>query len=339
MGIFAQGSRSSQMSVAPDIAVPSGQTWTEEDLAAFCRERIEVGSKSFAGAARLFTPEVRTSAYMLYAWCRHCDDEIDGQDLGHNTQLAANQPSAVTLDGLRDRTIAAVQGRASEPMFLALQTVVQKHAIPQRLPLDLIEGMAMDVRGHSYDTLDDTLLYSYHVAGCVGVMMAMIMGARDPETLDRACDLGIAFQLTNIARDVATDASVGRVYLPADWLAKAGVPLASVGAPEHREAVHDVTLQLLAEADRYYLSAYHGLNRLPVRSALAIAAARRVYSDIGNVVREQGAADTKRAHVKGARKRWDLAKASFDTLSAHSIGRLMAAPPRSQLWTMPAHLR
>jgi len=307
----------------------------QADLIAFSRDRIERGSKSFASAAALFSPDVRASAYMLYAWCRHCDDEIDGQDLGHNTAAAPGAATRQTLARLRTQTTQAVEGRATEPIFLALQTVVAKHEIPARFPLDLIEGMAMDVRRETYATLEDTLTYSYHVAGCVGVMMAMIMGTRDQATLDRACDLGLAFQLTNIARDVAADASIGRVYLPADWLAEAGVPEGKVAASEHRAAVHAVTLRLLDEADRYYASAYYGLSHLPVRSALAIASARRIYADIGNVIREAGPnGKVSRAKVSSARKKWNVVKASGDTLTAKSSALVLRCPARSGLWTM-----
>lgn len=307
------------------------QSWSERDLIAFSRERIERGSKSFAGAARLFSPEVQASAYMLYAWCRHCDDEIDGQELGFNTGEAAGAACAEALARLREKTVAAVAGRAVEPIFLALQTVVAKHGIPAKYPLDLIEGMAMDVRREEYRTLQDTLTYSYHVAGCVGVMMAMIMGVRDQATLERACDLGLAFQLTNIARDVVADAGVGRVYLPGDWLSEAGVPVGGVGLAEYASGVRAVTLRLLDEADRYYGSAYYGIARLPGRSALAIAAARRVYGDIGNVVRE---GPVGRAKVSSARKRWNVVKAVGDVVAAKAAGAVMAAPPRVGLWTI-----
>jgi 15-cis-phytoene synthase len=324
------------MSLAPSMELSQQRPLTADEIVAFSRERIERGSKSFAGAARLFAPDVRASAYMLYAWCRHCDDEIDGQELGFNTPLAATAATEERLAVLRDKTIAAVRGRAEEPMFLALQTVVARHAIPERHPLELIEGMAMDVRAEPYGTIGDTLRYSYHVAGVVGVMMAMVMGVREAATLDRACDLGIAFQLTNIARDVAADAAVGRIYLPADWLSEAGVPEGAAADPRYRDGVHAVTLRLLAEADRYYDSAYHGIGRLPIRSALAIAAARRVYSDIGNVVRAQGAAGNgTRARVGAARRMLGIAGAGLDTLSAHTVGRLTAAAPREGLWTMP----
>ena len=317
--------------MSADRAALNVKSWSEAELIAFSRERIERGSKSFAGAAALFSPDVRASAYMLYAWCRHCDDEIDGQELGFNTASAAGAATAEALGRLREKTVGAVESRASEPIFLALQTVVAKHQIPARFPLDLLEGMAMDVSRQEYRTLQDTLAYSYHVAGCVGVMMAMIMGARDQATLDRACDLGLAFQLTNIARDVAADARVGRVYLPGDWLAEAGVPAGGIGALENANAVHGVTLRLLEEADRYYASAYYGIALLPWRSALAIAAARRIYSDIGNVVRE-GAVG--RAKVSGARKKWNLVKAVGDVIGAKTAGRLGAPPARVGLWTV-----
>lgn len=311
---------------------------TLDEIVAMSRERIERGSKSFAAAARLFDPATRASAYMLYAWCRHCDDEIDGQDLGHNTAAATTSATEVRLDGLRARTIGAIEGRAEEPIFLALETVLARHEIPPRHPLELIDGMAMDVAGHRYRTLEDTLLYSYHVAGVVGVMMAMVMGARAPATLDRASDLGIAFQLTNIARDVIADARVGRVYLPEDWLAEVGVAATpgSVAADGNRAAVHGVTLRLLDEADRYYASAGSGLAELPLRSAMAIAAARRVYSDIGNVVREQGHNGSgQRARVGRIRKLSGLVTATGEALSAHALARWRPAGDRTGLWTMP----
>ena len=314
---------------------PAG-AWSEAEIADFSRERIERGSKSFAGAAQLFAPDVRASAYMLYAWCRHCDDEIDGQDLGFNTAQASTAATGERLARLREKTIAAIEGRASEPIFLALQTVVARHAIPARYPLDLIEGMAMDVRGVRCARLEDTLLYSYHVAGCVGVVMAMIMGARARPTLDRACDLGIAFQLTNFARDVMADAGVGRVYLPGEWLNEAGVPADAAGLAGHSKAVHRVTLRLLDEADRYYVSAYDGLRDLPLRSALAIAAARRIYCGIGNAVRAGGpGAIGLRARVGTAGKMAALAAAGIDTIGAKSWRRLRAGTPRDGLWTMP----
>ena len=267
-------------------------TVVHDPIVAMAAERIAKGSKSFAGAARLFDPDTRASAFMLYAWCRHCDDEIDGQVLGFGRQ-DIRRPPLEALAELRAKTIAATEGQADEPIYQALQRVVQKHLVPALHPLELIRGMEMDVEtetsGRSYRTLDDTLEYCYHVAGVVGVMMAMVMGVRDKAVLQRASDLGIAFQLTNIARDVVADVAVGRVYLPSDWLTDAGLSAATLGQPGNRHVLFGVTADLLGVAEIYYTSAQAGLPHLPFRSAWAVAAARRVYRDIGAMVRVRGA--------------------------------------------------
>ena len=164
---------------------------------------IDKGSASFAAAARMFDRRTRTSVVLLYAWCRHCDDEIDGQVLGHGAVGIDPVLAGEKLDELRLRTAAALAGEPqTDPVFTAFQRVAMRHGIPADEAMDLLQGFEMDVVGRRYDTLEDTLDYAYHVAGVVGVMMARIMGVDDAPTLRRAQDLGLAFQLTNIARDV-----------------------------------------------------------------------------------------------------------------------------------------
>ena len=97
----------------------------------------------------------------------------------------------------------------------------------------------MDVAGRRYDTLEDTLDYCYGVAGTVGLMMACIMGVRAPSVLAQACDLGLAFQLTNIARDIVEDAAVGRVYVPELWLEDEGLTTATLAEPANRKALSE----------------------------------------------------------------------------------------------------
>ncbi|MEL7303217.1 MAG: squalene/phytoene synthase family protein, partial [Pseudomonadota bacterium] len=110
-----------------------------DDVVALSRERIEVGSKSFSGAARLFDPEMRASAYMLYAWCRHCDDVIDGQELGFPAASNAAEPEmADRLTRIELATRAALAGRPDGPVFEALHRVTTRHEIPDRHPLELI---------------------------------------------------------------------------------------------------------------------------------------------------------------------------------------------------------
>lgn len=290
---------------------------------------IERGSKSFALASHLFDRRTRESAHFLYAWCRHCDDVIDGQVLG----FRAAEPEGTAserLDGLKEKTLAAVRGQAvEEPIFEALARVMARHEIPERHPLELLEGFAMDVEAREYASLDDTLTYCYHVAGVVGVMMAYVMGVSDRPTLERASDLGIALQLTNIARDVLEDARMGRVYLPGDWLRESGVQPSEVLEEDKKVGLARVTAKLLDEAERYYRSGEIGFSRLPFRSAWAVATASAVYGDIGRAVRARGAeAWDERVVIGTGRKLALAAVAAAKALRAHR------ELPRRDLWTM-----
>jgi phytoene synthase len=307
-----------------------------DSLVEHSRRTIEKGSKSFALAARLFAPRTREGAILLYAWCRHCDDVTDEQVLGYRSEAPSAATAADRLAALEGETRRALAGEAvTEPPFAALREVVRRHHIPERYPLDHLKGFAWDVEGTSYETLDDCCRYCYHVAGVVGVMMAYVMGARDEDTLDRASDLGLAFQMTNIARDVMDDAAAGRVYLPGEWLREAGVPPGEIARPEHRDAVHSVAVRLLDEAERYYASARVGVGRLPLRSAWAVATAGRVYRDIGRLVRERGAgAWDQRASTGRGRKLLLALAGGLDALRSRGQ-RAGPEVPRSGLWTRP----
>jgi 15-cis-phytoene synthase len=258
-------------------------------LAEHAAQTIQAGSKSFAAASRLFEADTRRSAILLYAWCRHCDDVIDGQLLGMGRQCA---PQASARERLAELELSTRRAFAGEPMadpaFAAFQEVALKHQIPQRHAMEHLRGFAMDVEGRTYQRIEDTLEYCYHVAGVVGVMMAIIMGAREPVTLDRASDLGIAFQLTNIARDIVEDAAIGRCYLPAEWLAEMSIEPADLAAERHRPALAIIARRLIDLAEPYYDSAMDGLPALPWRSAWAVATARSVYREIGMKVIRRG---------------------------------------------------
>ena len=295
---------------------------------------IEVGSKSFAAAAKLFDPATRRSVLMLYAWCRHCDDVVDGQELGFNAAPREQADAAAKLALLREQTRRAYAGdRMGDPAFAAFQEVVQRHAIPQRFAFDHLAGFAMDVEGARYETIDDTLRYCYHVAGVVGLMMASIMGAGQPYLLDRACDLGLAFQLTNIARDIVDDAGAGRCYLPAQWLREAGIAPHEIALPRHRVALAKVAARLVEYAEPYYDSALGGVEALPLRSAWAIATARNVYRQIGIEVKARGPrAWDERVGTSRATKLLLLAKGGAEAL----LSRVRLIRPRpAGLWQRP----
>jgi phytoene synthase len=298
---------------------------------------IEQGSKSFAAAAKIFDAETRANAFMLYAWCRHCDDQIDGQELGFGQNSPEPEAQLAILNNLIRQTEDAMAGRATEdPVFAAFQRVYQGCNISRRYPLELLQGFAMDVERQEYLTLDDTLRYSYHVAGVVGAMMAAIMGVVDQSTINRAVDLGIAFQLTNISRDVMEDAADGRIYLPRQWLEEEHAPTSAADFPGQELALSRVVGRLLDEADRYYDSAVHGISQLPFRCAWAIAAARKVYGRIGLQVRRQGErAWQQRASTSATQKLIMLLASGVTASKAVLIDRRQLVPERVNLWNAP----
>jgi phytoene synthase len=314
---------------------PSMPGDAQRALLTHATQTIAAGSKSFAAAARLFNPATRRGAVMLYAWCRHCDDVIDGQELGFGAAPIDPEEHRQRLEGLYRQTRAAYAGEPmSEPAFAAFQEVAQRCAIPQRDAFDHLAGFGMDVQGQVYESIDDTLRYCYHVAGVVGLMMARVMGVGDSATLDRACDLGLAFQLTNIARDIVEDAGNDRCYLPRQWLDEVGIAPGEVAAPANREAVAVLAARLVALAEPYYQSASAGMARLPVRSAWAVGTARNVYRQIGlRVVRLGPRAWDRRVSTSKADKLRLVLTGGFSAL----VARLRPWPARPpHLWRRPS---
>ena len=166
--------------------------------------------------------------------------------------------------------------------------VAHRYGLPRELPEALLEGFAWDAAERHYDTIEDLHHYCARVAGSVGAMMAMIMGITNPDALARACELGNAMQLTNIARDVGEDARNGRLYLPRSWMRQAGIdPHTWLADPQFTPALGDVVGRLLLEADRLYQRGSSGIAALPRDCRSAILAASTIYAEIGRVIAER----------------------------------------------------
>jgi phytoene synthase len=254
-------------------------------IVAAAAESIAKGSKSFALASKLFDRTTRERAWLLYSWCRRCDDLADGQDHGGERQIVVD-PMA-RLGTIRFLTDAALDGQATgDPAFDALGIVARECNIPRRFIDDHIAGFALDAEDWSPRTEGDLLRYCYHVAGVVGCMMAVVMGVdpQDEETLDRACDLGLAFQLANIARDISEDDAVGRCYLPVDWLVEADIQPGEHMRPHFRSRLADMAWWLANMVGEYETSARVGATRLPFRARWAVLAAAGIYGDIARKV-------------------------------------------------------
>ena len=273
-----------------------------QDVAA-CRATLKANSKTFHAASLLLPARVRAPASVLYGFCRLADDAVD---------VDGGKDGAVDL--LRQRLDRVYAGRP-DPVAedRALAAVVAEFGIPRQMPDFLLEGLAWDVQGRRYDTLDDLLAYAARVAGAVGAMMSLLMGVREPAALARACELGVAMQLSNIARDVGEDARMGRLYLPRSWMVEAGLdPDAWLRKPQFDARLATVVQRLLAEAETLYARVGAGVAELPLGCRPGINAARFMYAEIGRELLRRGADSVgQRTVVPGRRKALLLLRAAL----------------------------
>ncbi len=280
------------------------------DIAA-CRALLRNGSRTFYAASFLLPRRVREPASALYAFCRLADDFVDCE----GGKLA-------TIAMLRERLDRAYHGRPlSHPADRALAETVARFDMPRELPEALLSGLEWDARGRRYDDLNDLNAYGVRVAGSVGTMMAVLMGVRAPAALARACDLGCAMQLTNIARDVGEDARSGRIYLPLAWLRDAGIdPDVWLAAPAFSPELASVISRLLDAADELYERADVGIAGLPAACRPGIRAARLLYAEIGHELRRAGLNSVaRRSVVPASRKLRLLASAATRAAGARTL--------------------
>ena len=315
---------------------------------AACRALLRTGSRTFFAASHLLPRRVREPATALYAFCRLADDAIDlasalspaqgvaegshqgrwrGRSqakfdgIGSTLHPAPLGPPPLhgggsprdALDKLRLRLDRAYRGTPlAYPADRAFAATVAEFAIPRELPEALLEGLAWDAEGRRYATLADLHDYAARVAGSVGAMMTLVMGVRDPAPLARACALGAAMQLTNIARDVGEDARAGRLYLPLCWMRAAGLdPESWLAEPVFSPALASVVKRLLDEADRLYAAAEEGISALPLSCRVGIRSARLLYAEIGQEVARNGYDSVNRRARVPARRKFTLLVAAM----------------------------
>jgi 15-cis-phytoene synthase len=230
----------------------------------------------------LLPAHARDDAIALYAWCRRCDDAIDGAPSGN---------AHAALIALRAEVDAIFSDKTPEDsVAFVFRDIVRRRAIPRYYVDELLQGMAMDAEGVWAPTTTEFLRYCFRVAGVVGLMMCHVMGVSDVRALPHAVHLGMAMQMTNIARDVQEDWQRGRFYLPKSWLDEFGRILRSDMnlTDDVASQLRPLIARLLICADKYYESGRQGLKYLDARSAWAVSTAAAVYQRIGGAVRKTG---------------------------------------------------
>jgi phytoene synthase len=292
-----------------------GGRW-REDLVAEARRSIAQGSKSRAYASGLLDKGSRERSWLLGAWCRRCAEIADG---GTPHQASTDSPEADRrFDAIRVLTRRALEGEpTADPAFDAFGQVAMEAGLDEQLAVDVIEGHALDAAGWQPHSEADLMRYCYHVAGAVAVMIARTMGvaADDDETLDRACDLGLACELIEIARGLGQDDADGYCYLPAEWLAEADIPPGEHLRPAYRDKLALLAERLIEMGARHEAMARLGLDRLAFRQRWAAMTAANLYLAIADRVRRRGVhAWDRRVRATALDKLRATVKACFEAL-------------------------
>ena len=244
----------------------------------YCQDKAARSGSSFYYSFLFLPPERRRAITALYAFCREVDDVVD--------ECADSEVARIKLAWWRKQIAGTFAGSAQHPVAQALIPLVRVFNLPQDRFRDIIDGMEMDLRYNRYPDFATLQSYCYRVAGVVGLMAAEIFGYRDPATLKYAENLGTAFQLTNIIRDVGEDARRGRVYLPLDELARFGLSATDIIHRHDSEALQRLIEFQVGRAEEYYRLAFASLpeqDRKAQRPGLVMAAIyRKVLEEIRN---------------------------------------------------------
>ena len=267
----------------------------------YCQDKAAASGSSFYYSFLFLPPERRQAITALYAFCREVDDVVDEC---HDAQLAA-----IKLAWWREELDRLYAGLPEHPVTRALQKVLPRFSLPKELLLEIIDGMEMDLHQSRYPDFKTLSLYCYRVASVVGLLAAEIFGHEDRRTLKYAHDLGLAFQLTNIIRDVGEDARRGRVYLPQDELARFGIVdadlLSATPPADFSDKFRHLMEFQIERAETYYAEALRQLperDRKPQRAGLIMAAIYR--ATLTEIKRDANQVLSQRVSLSPLRKLW-----------------------------------
>jgi len=271
------------------------------DAHQYCQEKASRSGSSFYYSFLFLPPERRRAITALYAYCREVDDVVD--------ECTDPGVARTKLAWWREEVTKIYTGKAQHPVARALADVVQEFGITEDLLMTVIDGMAMDLDYNRYPDFDTLKTYCHRVAGVVGLMSARIFGYSDPRTLEYAAELGLAFQLTNIIRDVGEDARRNRVYLPLDELAAAGIEASQIvhvsASVQSGDAFRQLMTRQVERAQATYDAAFAKLPAADRKSQLPGIIMAAIYRTLLDEIRADGCRVlTHRTALPPARKLW-----------------------------------
>jgi len=254
---------------------------------AHCREITRVHAKTFYMATRFLPNHKQRSIFAIYGLCRYLDDLVDeAEDLIHKQKIS---PFEVLekLDEFKDKLVNTYRGESQDdPILIAFSDTLNLYKIPIDLPLQLMDGVNMDLTKNRYQNFEELYDYSYKVASVVGLMTSEVFGYNNPEAIEHAVDLGIAMQLTNILRDIGEDLERDRIYLPQDELKEFGLSESDLYNHKMDEKFIKFMNFQISRARKYYDSADVGIPMLSRDSRLPVCLARENYSRILSKIEE-----------------------------------------------------
>lgn len=279
----------------------------------YCRKLARSAARNFYYGFVLLPPAKRDALCALYAFMRGVDDISDEPGAPEEKKQRLEQRRAEL-----DRMLAGAQ--TGDPTWLALHDTVSRFKIPPRYLHDLIIGAEMDLKIASYDNFDQLRNYCYHVAGAVGLCCLYVFGFTDSQAPIFAEKLGIAFQLTNILRDIREDFAMGRVYLPREDFAKFDCRVEDFEQPSSNKGIVDLLEFEVACAKQYYREGWKLLPLVEQDSRSALWAMARIYSGILQKIEHRGvgAVTGNRVRLSSAEKIWILLRAKMGWLNSAS---------------------
>jgi len=241
----------------------------------FARLSTKHYSKSFYISAKMLPKETRWATYALYGFCRYADNLIDNPRNRSVEELLEEVKFVKWELGRAYKT-----GESEHPIIQSFIIVAKKYGIPIKYPLELIEGVQMDIQKSRYESFDELHLFAYRVAGVVGLMMTHVLGYKDKRAFEYAEKLGIAMQLTNILRDIQEDKNMDRIYLPLQELRIFGLSEDDIFNENMSDKMRTFMEFQLNRAHAYYEEANKGIPMLDRKSQFAIYSSSKIYRGI-----------------------------------------------------------
>lgn len=263
----------------------------------YCQQKTEQSGSSFYYSFMFLPPERRRAITAMYAFCREVDDTVD--------ECTDESIARIKLAWWRTEVAAMYSGNPTHPVMLALQPHLAVYHLQEQHLQAIIDGMEMDLNQTRYLDYPAMQRYCWHVASAVGILSASIFGLTNPKTLEYAEKLGLAFQLTNIIRDVGEDARKGRIYLPINELQQFGVTAADLLNARHSDKFENLMRFQVERAKKVYDEAFALLpkeDRRTQRPGLMMAAIYRTVLD--EIERDKFHVLTQRISLTPLRKLW-----------------------------------